>query len=64
MFFLFIWLDAIENNHERTELQEVVSDKDKEAAGDDDDTGGIKMKERSILQAKLTKLAIQIGYAG
>jgi hypothetical protein len=45
-------------------LQEVVSDKDKEAAGDDDDTGGIKMKERSILQAKLTKLAIHIGYAG
>jgi hypothetical protein len=57
-------LDAVENNHEGTELQQVTSDKDKEASGDDDDSGGNKMKERSILQAKLTKLAIQIGYAG
>ncbi len=41
----------------------MTSDQDKEEAGDDD-TGGFKVKERSILQAKLTKLAIQIGYAG
>ena len=26
--------------------------------------GGIKIKNQSVLQAKLTKLAIQIGYAG
>ena len=28
------------------------------------DMGGGEKKERSVLQAKLTKLAIQIGYAG
>jgi len=41
----------------------VAIDEENEGA-DDDDTGGFKVKERSILQAKLTKLAIQIGYAG
>jgi len=51
------------NNHDATELQEVVP-KDAAAAAEDDDSGGFKVKERSILQAKLTKLAIQIGYAG
>ncbi|CAF1068097.1 unnamed protein product [Rotaria sp. Silwood1] len=51
------------NNLDATELQEVAIDQEKETAGDDD-TGGFKVKERSILQAKLTKLAIQIGYAG
>jgi hypothetical protein len=56
-------LDPTENNHESTELQQVAVDQDQETAGDDD-TGGFKTKERSILQAKLTKLAIQIGYAG
>ncbi|CAF5104421.1 unnamed protein product, partial [Rotaria socialis] len=30
----------------------------------DDDPEHMKVTERSILQAKLTKLAIQIGYAG
>ena len=39
-----------------------MSDQDREEAAEDD--SGFKMKERSILQAKLTKLAIQIGYAG
>jgi hypothetical protein len=43
-------------------LQEVVPSTSNE--GGDDDSGGFKVKERSILQAKLTKLAIQIGYAG
>ncbi|CAF1360295.1 unnamed protein product [Rotaria magnacalcarata] len=51
------------NNHEATELQNVEIAKEKDTAGDDD-SGGFKVKERSILQAKLTKLAIQIGYAG
>lgn len=31
---------------------------------DDDHTNRRKHKERSILQTKLTKLAIQIGYVG
>ncbi|CAF1326093.1 unnamed protein product [Rotaria sordida] len=57
------------NNHDATELQEVAIDHETEAGGGSgggggDDTGGFKVKERSILQAKLTKLAIQIGYAG
>ncbi|CAF3730993.1 unnamed protein product [Adineta steineri] len=55
--------DPTGNNHDATELQAVTIDKEKDTAGDDD-TGGFKVKERSILQAKLTKLAIQIGYAG
>ncbi|CAF4407365.1 unnamed protein product, partial [Rotaria magnacalcarata] len=50
------------NNHEATELLNVEIAKEKDTAGDDD-SGGFKVKERSILQAKLTKLAIQIGYA-
>ena len=56
-------LDATGNNHDGTELQEVVPDGGEEGAADDD-SGGFKVKERSILQAKLTTLAIQIGYAG
>jgi hypothetical protein len=54
---------AVENNHEATELQQVDTDHEKEG---DEDKGksSFKVKERSILQAKLTKLAIQIGYAG
>jgi len=56
-------LDGTGNNHEATEVLEVAIDQDKEAAADED-IGGFKVKERSILQAKLTKLAIQIGYAG
>jgi hypothetical protein len=51
------------NNHEMNELQEITVEQGKDTA-DDDDAGGFKVKERSILQAKLTKLAIQIGYAG
>ena len=39
-----------------------MSDQDRAEPAEDD--SGFKMKERSILQAKLTKLAIQIGYAG
>ncbi len=58
---LFCILDATGNNHDATELQEVVPATDDEG-GDED--SGFKVKERSILQAKLTKLAIQIGYAG
>lgn len=61
--FVFFRLDPTENNHEATELQEVMPDEAKEA-GAEDEAGGFKVKERSILQAKLTKLAIQIGYAG
>jgi len=60
---LFLCLDPTGNNHDATELQEVVPDDAKEGGGDDE-TSGFKVKERSILQAKLTKLAIQIGYAG
>ncbi|CAF1067728.1 unnamed protein product, partial [Didymodactylos carnosus] len=45
-------------NHE---LQDVVAQTDAEQP---DEESGFKVKERSILQAKLTKLAIQIGYAG
>ncbi len=63
IFFAFFKLDATGNNHDATELQEVVPDDAKEGGGDDE-SSGFKVKERSILQAKLTKLAIQIGYAG
>jgi len=57
------------NNHDATELQEVVPDANDEGegegeGGDGDEDSGFKVKQRSILQAKLTKLAIQIGYAG
>lgn len=62
MFVLFL-ADTAANNHDATELQEVNADSDKKAGGDEE-TGQIKATERSILQAKLTKLAIQIGYAG
>ncbi|CAF0924356.1 unnamed protein product [Adineta ricciae] len=55
--------DPTGNNHDETELREVAVDPDKDAAGEEE-SGGLKVKERSILQAKLTKLAIQIGYAG
>ena len=58
---LFCKVDPLGNNHDATELQEVVPTTDNEG-GDED--SGFKVKERSILQAKLTKLAIQIGYAG
>ena len=61
----FSFVDATGNNHDATELQEVIpenADEIQEAGGDDD--AGFKRKEQSILQAKLTKLAIQIGYAG
>lgn len=59
-------LDPTGNNHDATELQEVVPENANEAGGGggDDEGSGFKVKERSILQAKLTKLAIQIGYAG
>jgi hypothetical protein len=40
-----------------------VADPQKDTAGEEE-SGGLKVKERSILQAKLTRLAIQIGYAG
>jgi hypothetical protein len=60
---LLLQLDPTGNNHDITELQEITTDKTKEAAGDDEKSG-FQVKERSILQAKLTKLAIQIGYAG
>jgi hypothetical protein len=62
---LFFLLDAAGNNHDATELQEVVPDRNNDIEDDGgDDDSGFKVKERSILQAKLTKLAIQIGYAG
>ena len=61
LIYVFDLLDPTGNNHDATELQEVVANTDNEG-GDDD--SGFKVKERSILQAKLTKLAIQIGYAG
>ena len=67
MLFYSIWkLDPTGNNHQATELQEVTTDRAKESGDDDDDNNNsaFKAKERSILQAKLTKLAIQIGYAG
>jgi hypothetical protein len=62
----YFQLDPTGNNHDATELQEVVPDsaKEEEEGGGDDESSGFKVKERSILQAKLTRLAIQIGYAG
>ena len=68
-FCLFSSLDPTGNNHDATELQEVVPADPKEeeiegGGGGEDEASGFKVKERSILQAKLTKLAIQIGYAG
>jgi hypothetical protein len=59
----FFLVDPTGNNHDATELQEVVPDQSQDG-GDADDEAGFKVKQRSILQAKLTKLAIQIGYAG
>jgi len=61
--FAFFELDPTGNNCDATELQEVVPEKYREEGGEDE-SSGFKVKERSILQAKLTKLAIQIGYAG
>ncbi|CAF0797946.1 unnamed protein product [Rotaria sordida] len=55
--------DATVNNHDTTELQEVVP-ADAKQTGSDDEPERHKAAERSILQAKLTRLAIQIGYAG
>ena len=71
-FFFFVCararLGPTTNNHDATELQEVVPEAndegDGEAGGGEDNESGFKVKQRSILQAKLTKLAIQIGYAG
>lgn len=65
----FSCLGPTTNNHDATELQEVVPDANDEGevegeGGDGDEDSGFKVKQRSILQAKLTKLAIQIGYAG
>lgn len=69
--FVFIYsLDPTGNNHDATELQEVVPTDPREdvgvegEGGGEDESSGFKVKERSILQAKLTRLAIQIGYAG
>ena len=60
-----LFLLEIDNNHDGTELQEVVPEEhEAEDGGEPDNESGFKVKERSILQAKLTKLAIQIGYAG
>ncbi|CAF3451705.1 unnamed protein product [Rotaria sp. Silwood1] len=55
--------NATANNHDATELQEVLPDNAKQK-DDNDDSERHNITERSILQAKLTKLAIQIGYAG
>ena len=64
MYVFSFVLDPTGNNHDATELQEVVPDDDGKDIGGDEGESGFKVKERSILQAKLTKLAIQIGYAG
>jgi hypothetical protein len=48
--------EAIELNEKKVKAKQ---DDEKE-----DDTNKLKKKEQSVLQAKLTKLAIQLGYAG
>lgn len=67
-FFALARLDPTTNNHDATELQEVVPEANDEGDGEaeagEGEESGFKVKQRSILQAKLTKLAIQIGYAG
>ena len=55
LFFSFFFVEVDE---EAIELKEKVND---EEGGDDEKRKG---KEQSVLQAKLTKLAIQIGYGG
>jgi hypothetical protein len=45
------------------ELQ-VLTNADEKKAEEKKEDGKIKKKEQSVLQSKLTKLAIQIGYAG
>lgn len=50
--------EAIELNDKKTKAK-----KDDEKEEKEEDTK-MKKKEQSVLQAKLTKLAIQIGYAG
>ena len=48
--------DAVANNDKKTEKTDEDTEKEKAA--------NLARKEKSVLQAKLTKLAIQIGYAG
>lgn len=52
--------EAIELNDKKTKSKNKEDDKEK----DKDEETKFKKKEQSVLQAKLTKLAIQIGYAG
>lgn len=52
--------EAIELNDKKTKSKNKDDDKEK----DKDEETKFKKKEQSVLQAKLTKLAIQIGYAG
>jgi hypothetical protein len=50
------------NNHDATELQDVAVNPENDATPKK--KTGISVKEHSILQRKLTKLAIKIGYVG
>lgn len=45
------------------DLETFTAEKEEKSGGGEESGGGHK-KEKSVLQAKLTKLAIQIGYAG
>lgn len=50
------WLLEAKTNGEANKLD------DSQEKGEDE--GAVKLKNQSVLQTKLTKLAIQIGYAG
>uniref|UniRef100_A0A914V4V5 Calcium-transporting ATPase n=1 Tax=Plectus sambesii TaxID=2011161 RepID=A0A914V4V5_9BILA len=54
------------NKHEKAAdgIAAVMEEDAAEARGGDDDEDGGSKKEQSVLQAKLTRLAINIGYAG
>ncbi|EAT42936.1 AAEL005561-PA [Aedes aegypti] len=62
--------DEITNNSHhpalksQTTVDSITSDDGEEGKGNGGGGGGHGGKEKSVLQAKLTKLAIQIGYAG
>ena len=56
---MIILLDRTGNNHDAVELRPINDDQEK-----DEEKSSYQTKDRSILQSKLTTLAIQIGYAG
>lgn len=53
-----------EQKEEEKKEKEANKDSEKDDDDDDDESGGGEHQAKSVLQAKLTKLALQIGYGG